>query len=103
MATIDVTVARPYDVAGIRRRTVGQYTGPASYVAGGDELVAAEVQVGVLEHMIFEVATDGSDFRLLMYDHTNEKVVWVIPDTGAEVAGGTDLSAFNARFEAVGQ
>ena len=103
MATIDVTVVRPYDVAGIRRRTIAQYTGPASYVAGGDSFLAGEVQVGVLEHVIFEVATDGTNFRLLFYDHTNETVVWIVPDTGSEVAGATDLSAFNARFEAVGQ
>lgn len=102
MATLDLTVARPYDVAGIRRRTIGQYTGPASYVAGGDSLTAGEVQIGVLERVIFEIATDGTNFRLLMYDHANEKVVW-LDEALAEIAGATDLSGYSARFEAIGQ
>ena len=97
MPTIDFTVANPYDVAGVRRRTVAQYTGPASYVVGGDPFVAGDVQIGVLDTVHFEVATDGTNFRLLFYDHTNNNVVWVVPDTGAEVAGATDLSSFSAR------
>jgi len=101
--TVSISGLRPFDVAGVRRRTIGTYTGPASYVAGGDALVAGDVKMGVLEHVSFEVATDGTSFRLLLYDHTNETVVWIVPDTGAEVAGTTDLSGFNARFEAIGR
>ena len=103
MATLSFTVAEPFDVAGTKRRTIGQYTGPASYVTGGDAFLANEVQIGVLDHVIFEVATDGTNFRLLLYDHTNNTVVWIVPDTGAQVAAATDLSSFNARFEAVGK
>lgn len=102
MATLSFTVARPFDIAGTRRRTIGQISGPASYVTGGDSFLAGEVQIGTLEHVIFEVATDGTNFRLLLYDHDNETVVWVVPDTGAQVAADVDLSSFNARFEAVG-
>ncbi|KKN08614.1 hypothetical protein LCGC14_1054940 [marine sediment metagenome] len=103
MATIDLTVARSRDVAGVRRRIVGQYTGPASYVAGGDALLATELGLGTIEFLSFENAVNATPVnRLLTYDHANEKVVWVIPNTGAEVAGAVDLSGFSARFEAIG-
>jgi len=103
MATIDLTVVRPFDAAGVRRRVIGQYTGPASYVAGGDALLANELKLGTIEKLTFENAINVTpNNRLLTYDHTNEKVVWIIPDTGSEVAGAVDLSGFSARFEAIG-
>lgn len=103
MATISLTVARPRDIAGIRRRTIGQITGPASYVTGGDALVAGEVGMGVLEFVIFELATDGTNWYGIMYDHSAETAVWVVLSSGNQVANGVDLSGFSARFEAVGR
>lgn len=105
MATIDLTVARPSDVAGIRRRVVGRYTGPASYTTGGDPFVASELKaLGTIEFLDFENAINATPAnRLLTYDHANGTVVWIVPNTGAEVAATTDLSGYSARFEAIGQ
>jgi hypothetical protein len=100
---ITKTTVRFYDVAGVRRRGVGTYTGPASYTTGGDSITPGDLGLGATEHVIFEVATDGTNFRLLMYDHTNQTVVWIVPSTGNQVAATTDLSAYNARFEAIGK
>ena len=102
MATISLDVARPRDVSGVRRRTIGRYTGPASYVTGGDSFIPGEVGQGRLETVHFELATDGSSWRGIMYDHATEKAFWVVLSSGNEVANAVDLSAFNARFEAVG-
>lgn len=103
MPTTDLTVARSRDVAGVRRRIVGQYTGPASYVAGGDPFVASDIGLGTIEFLIFENAINATPAnRLLTYDHANELVVWVVPNTGSEVGAAVDLSGFSARFEAIG-
>jgi len=102
MATISLTAARGRDIAGVRRRTIGQYTGPASYVTGGEAIAAGDVGMGVLEFFDFELATDGSSWRGIMYDHATGKAFWVVLSSGNEVANAVDLSAFNARFEAVG-
>lgn len=103
MPTINRTTLRFHDAAGKRLRRVGIYTGPSSYATGGDAFVAKDVSLGVLEHISFGVAHDGlGTFRLLVYDHANGKVIWVVPNTGAEVAAATNLSAFTARFEAMG-
>ena len=102
MATISLDVARPRDVSGVRRRTIGRYTGPASYATGGESFVPGEVGQGRLEFVHFELATDGTDWYGIMYDHATEKAFWVVLSSGNEVANAVDLSAFNARFEAVG-
>jgi hypothetical protein len=101
--TITKTTVRFYDVAGVRRRHIGTYTGPASYATGGDSLTPSDLGLGSTEHVSFELATDGTNFRLILYDHANEKAVWIVPNTGNEVGATTDLSAYSARFEAIGK
>lgn len=104
MATINPRIpGRFKDVAGLRQRRIATYTGPASYVTNGDSLVASELALKRIEILHFELAVNSSGtVRQLHYDHANELVRWVVPNTGAEVANGTDLSGFSARFEAVG-
>ncbi len=104
MATIDLTVERSRDTAGIRNRRVGNYTGPAIYATGGDSFAAADVALGDIEMISFAgVARSGTDYRLLYWDAVNDKIIWVVPNTGAEVANATDLSGFSCRFEAIGK
>lgn len=92
------------DVAGVRRRWVGRYTGPASYspAAVGDPFAPGEVEMGAIG-VVHGVAWNGSAVRILVYDQTNSTVRWFIPNTGAEVAGAQDLSAFIADIEVVGR
>lgn len=100
---ISKAVVRFFDVAGVRRRNVGEYTGPASYATGGDSFTPADVNLGEIEHASFEVATDGTNVWLLVYDYTNEKVMWFVPSTDAEVAAVQDMSGVTARFEVIGK
>ena len=73
-----------------------QYTGPAAYVAGGDaytpgtDLPAGEV-FGVYGHI-----SDGSAVRIGWWNYTTQKLLWFVPNTGAEAAG--DLSTFNGTL-----
>lgn len=104
MPTIDQrTPGRFKDVAGIRQRRVATYTGPSSYVTGGDSFTNRDIALGKIEMIHFELAVNSSGtVRGVHYDHTNAKARWVVLDTGSEVANGTDLSGFSARFEALG-
>ncbi len=102
MATISLTVARGRDVSGVRRRSVGKYTGPSSYVTGGEAFTPGSVGMGVLEFVDFELATNATDWYGIMYNHSTGKAMWVVLSSGNQVANAVDLSAFNARFEAVG-
>ena len=103
MADISRHTMRYFDVAGIRRRGVGIYTGPAAYVAGGDPVAAASFGKAV-EVVHYEHADDGTNVYILKYDYgyPNGLIMWYDPTTGAEVVAGTDLSTFTARFEVVG-
>lgn len=103
MPTLDVTTVRFQDNAGIRNRRVGQYTGPAAYVAGGDPLTPEDLNLSEIEFLHFEPPIDATPAcRLCTYDHVNHTVIW-FDLAGAEIAGGVDLSTFSARFEAIGK
>jgi len=101
MATV-TEVVRSRDVAGVRRRFVGQYSGPALYAAGGDPLAPGIVGMGEIEYLSFEPATDGTNIHHLVYVHATGKVMWFSGATHAEL-GAVDVHTFNARFEAIGR
>ncbi len=103
--TLDFTQFRAEDGSNTKRRIIGIYTGPASYATGGDPFVAADVKLGQIDVLLMggSARNSSSTLRLLSYDRTNNTVVWVVPNTGSEVANGTDLSGFTAGFEAIGR
>lgn len=103
MPTLNKTTIRYQDNAGVRRRRVVIYTGPASYATGGDAFTASDVSLGQLEFAPNAIAHSGTATRLLAYDYTNAKYLWYVPNTGAEVAATTDLSAFTVRLEVAGK
>lgn len=102
MPTLDKTVAIMHDAAGRRFRRIAKYTGPASYVTNGDPFDPKDVDLGVFDCAPALILWSGTATRLAVYDYTNKKYVWYVPDTGAEVANGTDLSTFSTRAEWVG-
>ena len=102
MPIIDFTQARPNDVAGIRRRRIVQYTGPASYATGGDLLVPSDVTLGVIEDLPEQSVTDGTSVRTIIYNNTTQKLQWFVPNTNVDVAAGVNLSTFIGRFAVTG-
>jgi hypothetical protein len=93
------------DNAGIRRRIVVKYIGPASYVTGGDPYSAADngPGIGVLELIPSFNATDGTTMYNCWWDKANSKIIWFVSSTGVQVANGVDLSSCYVWVEAVGK
>lgn len=83
---------------------MGAYTGPSSYTTGGDPIVAADVKLGSIDMLLLELGRNAAHttFYLLAFNKPNGVIMWIVPNTGVEVANGTDLSAAGARFEAIG-
>lgn len=83
-----------------------RYTGPASYVAGG-ESVNATNDLGMSE--VYSVhGTIGNNnglvptaIRLPMLDYVNQKLLWFVPNTGAEASG--DLSGYTGTLTFYGK
>lgn len=104
------TLARYKDAAGVRRRTIAQYTGPASYVQpGGDTITAASIGLGKIEKFIVDSIVpddNGANLRIISVnyasDNTSVTIRWWTA-LGTEVANAVDLSAYDVRFEAVGK
>ena len=106
MATITQTRARCRDNAGIRARRVVTITGPASYVQpGGDPLTPEDVFLGMIEYFPPTVVLNASGAapRLVIYDYTNNVLLWFVPNTGSEVANAVDLSAYSFHVEIIGK
>lgn len=112
MATINRTTVRFRDVAGIRRRSIGSYTGPASYVQpGGDPITAQELGLGFIDHLDMNgVVTDGTgtaaNNRLITLTfntaRTTVTIRWYTALT-TEVVNAVDLSTYTIPFEAMGR
>lgn len=102
--TVDFTAFRGEDVSSTKRRQLGVYTGPSSYATGGDGFTPADVKLGQIDVLLFEVARNAAHttFYNVLYNKSTQKVMW-LDYTGAEIANATDLSGFTARFEAIGQ
>jgi len=102
---------RPYDNSGIRRRRLVVYTGPKSYVTGGDSIAAGDVDLGTIEDMSENVAynpTTPAIFFLALDQSvaaggpTNGKIRW-FSATATEVSNGTDLSGSSSIIEFIGR
>lgn len=100
MPTLDFSQYRAEDGSNTKRRIQVRYTGPSSYVAGGDSFVPADVKLGQIHVVDGFLAWNGSAVRLVTWDPTNQKMVWYVPNTGAEASG--DLSAYKADIEVIG-
>jgi len=57
--------------------------------------------LGRVDVLLFDHGTNGTDLRLVNYDYTNGRVKW-FDLAGAEIADTTNLSAYSARYEAIG-
>jgi hypothetical protein len=108
MATIDRTIGSYHDSSNTRIRKLGGYTGPTSYVTGGDAITAAELGIGRIELLLLGVATNGTLYRTLVYvpsttTTSGGTIRWLDATNGTEIANGTNLSAYSTRFEAIGK
>ena len=105
MATFALSSDDGRNVTGNRRIVTGTYTGPASYATGGDSITANDVGLSDIRELDFGLAADASaaNPRLLRMNTAGTKIMWYVPNTGSEVANGTNLSAFTAVLRAEGR
>lgn len=102
--TMDLTVARNgMQYWGAYRASPFKLTGPSSYATGGISHPAKDVGLGVVDIMPEVILHSGTAVRIAVYDYTTEKYVVYVPNTGAEVANGVDLSTFTGRGVALGR
>ena len=101
---LDLTIARTGpQYWGAYRAVPFKLTGPSSYATGGISHPAKDFGLGVVDIVPEVILHSGTAVRLAVYDYTNEKWVVYVPNTGAEVANGTDLSTFTGRAVALGR
>lgn len=94
-----------FDKSFAYQRRIGTYTGPASYVTGGDPLTPEQLRLKEIDQLDLDNAflNNASTHYNLVYDYVNKKIVWYVPNTATEVANATNLSTYSARFEAKGR
>ncbi len=82
-----------------------RYTGPASYATGGDPVNAStELGMGGVYAVEGNITSgSGGAVRVLAFDYVNQKLIWFVPNTGAEVANAQDLSTFSGTLTFYGK
>lgn len=99
--TITRTIGNYHDSSNARIRKIGRMAGPAVYTAGGESLTPAELGLGKVEILLCEAFSNGTVCIIGRY-HPVSQLMQFFDMTGAFIAGGTDLSTYTARFEAIG-
>jgi len=92
------TIPDRHDRTGSKTRKLVRVTGPTSYVAGGEAL---DFGLSRPEVVLADLATNGTDLRVVQWDYTNRKLKW-FDFAGAEIAGAVNLSTYSARLEVIG-
>ena len=101
MPTIDRTGVTYHDASNARIRKIGRMVGPASYATGGDACSPSLLGLGKVDVLLLQPFTNGTVIILAVYV-VSTSLVKFFDMAGAEIANGTDLSAYSARFEAIG-
>lgn len=114
MATTDPTItlepivnAKGYE--GQKLTEIVDVNGPVSYTTGGFPLPSSTANAApfmgtvevVLGGEVFRAA-DGASVRLGAWVTTTKKMQLFVPETGAEVANGVDVSTYKARVKLIG-
>jgi len=102
---------------GNKLNSIHTITGPVSYTAvtngaapsGGQVVTAREVGMVAIEWAGGTCSATGAWVPLVIFDGNPNKAMqsirvrWIVAATGAEVAGGVDLSTAKARMLFIGQ
>ena len=103
MATFVKSSDDPQNVFGNWRTVVGTYTGPTSYVTGGDTITPSTFVLSDIRYLVLGTAFNGTNAYTLILNTTKTKIIWFDSGSGTEVAAGTALNAFNSFVLAIGR
>ena len=98
MADITLTNVEMDSTGGRYRNFYATLTGPASYATGGDTGMKQVLGVSVVKQVIASPLNVASQDYDVIWDDTNEKVMWATE--GAEAAG--DLSTLSFAITVIG-
>lgn len=97
MATTEYFDGQDFDIGGEQRNSILQWmgiaNGVASYVAGGFTL--ADIHADLTGYTIVAIMCIAEGDKVFKADVANQKVLCIVPSTGAEVAGATDVSGLD--------
>jgi hypothetical protein len=96
------SVGNYFDRSGSFVRRIERWTGPASYVTGGEPCPPSTFSLGSMVKGIEGIASDGTTTRLVWWNPTTQSLQWFVPSSNVEVAAGVNLSTFSIQFEVVG-
>ncbi len=105
MATFTLNPDDGRNLYGNRRGADGIYTGPASYATGGDPISASDFGLSDLRFVAVATALDvnNSNLRIVALNRAANKLIWIVPNTNAEVANGTNLSGYTTTIFVMGR
>jgi hypothetical protein len=96
------TIGNYFDTSSSFLRRVERWSGPASYVTGGEDCAPSIFGLGTIIRGINGIASNGTDTRLVWWNPATNKLMWFVPNTNAEVANGQDLSAYSIQYDVIG-
>lgn len=100
---VDVTLYPFCDLTAQMQVRSGQLTGPNPYATGGDPVnVGDDLKLSEVFLFLVEPPSNGTVIRLVKYDYATNKLKW-FDLAGNEIANGTDLSTYTARFLCTGK
>lgn len=90
------------DLTAQAKVATGQGAGPASYATGGESITLSEIGLSEVWYWPAIVASTGAATLVAWYNPTTTKLLW-FDMAGAEVANGTNLSAYTYTFFITGK
>jgi hypothetical protein len=96
------TIGNYFDSSKGFLRRVERWSGPTSYVTGGEACAPSVFGLGTIIKGINGIASNGTDTRLVWWNPTTNLLMWFVPNTNVEVANGTNLSGYSIQYEVIG-
>ena len=99
---LDRSVGNYFDSSAGFSRRVARWTGPTSYVTGGEVIGPEAFGLGKVITLLITPARSATGLAFPVYDYATGRLLWY-DIAGAQIANGVNLSTFQAGIEVIGQ